>query len=41
VLGFVQFYIDNMNAISEEVGYVSLPDDVVAAQQAKVDPFLP
>jgi phosphate transport system substrate-binding protein len=41
VLGFVQFYIENMNALSEEVGYVSLPDDLVEAQRGKIAPFLP
>jgi phosphate transport system substrate-binding protein len=41
VLGFIKFYLDNTNAISEEVGYISLPDDLLAAQQAKVEPFLP
>lgn len=41
VLRFVKYYLDNMSDLAEEVGYVSLPDDRIAAQQAKVDPFLP
>ena len=31
----------NHTALSEEVGYIPLPDDVLAAQQAKLDSFLP
>lgn len=41
VLGFVKYYVDNMSDLAEEVGYISLPDDRLAAQQAKVEPFLP
>jgi phosphate transport system substrate-binding protein len=41
ILGFVQFYLDNTNTLSEEVGYVPLPEDVLAEQQAKIEPFLP
>lgn len=41
ILGFIKFYIDNANALSEEVGYVPLPDDLLAEQEAKVEPFLP
>ncbi|MCL4241080.1 MAG: PstS family phosphate ABC transporter substrate-binding protein [Dehalococcoidia bacterium] len=41
VLGFVKFYVDNMNALAEEVGYISLPDDLLKAQKDKVQPFLP
>jgi phosphate transport system substrate-binding protein len=41
ILGFVQFYLDNTNVLSEEVGYVPLPEDVLAEQQAKIEPFLP
>lgn len=41
VVGFIQFYLDNTNALSEEVGYVPLPDDLLAEQQAKLEPFLP
>ena len=41
VLGFVKFYLDNANQLAEEVGYVPMPDDLLAEQQAKVEPFLP
>ena len=41
VLGFVKFYVDNMNALAEEVGYISLPEDLLKAQKDKVEPFLP
>ncbi len=40
VLGFVQYYIENMGGLATEVGYISLPDDQLAAQKAKLDPFL-
>lgn len=40
VLGFVKFYMDHAAELAPEVGYVSLPDNVLAAQQAKVDAFL-
>lgn len=41
VLGFVKFYVDNMEELAADVGYVSLPKDLLAKQQEKVDPFLP
>lgn len=41
VLGFVKFYVDNMSALAEEVGYISLPEDLLKAQKDKVEPFLP
>ncbi len=41
MLGFVKFYLDNANQLAEEVGYVPMPDDLLAEQQAKVEPFLP
>ncbi len=41
VLGFVKFYVDNMNALAEEVGYISLPEDLLTAQKEKIEPFLP
>jgi phosphate transport system substrate-binding protein len=41
VLGFIKFYLDNTATIVEEVGYVTLPDDVLATQLAKIEPFLP
>ena len=36
-------YIDTelTNVLSEEVGYVPLPEDLLADQQAKIEPFLP
>jgi phosphate transport system substrate-binding protein len=41
VLGFMKFYVDNTNQLSEEVGYVPLPDDVLADQEEKLVAFLP
>lgn len=41
VLGLINFYIENMNTLSEEVGYVPLPDDLLAEQRAAIEPFLP
>lgn len=41
ILGFVNFYLENANVISEEVGYVPLPDDVLAGEYAKVETYLP
>ncbi len=41
VLGFVNFYVENSAELVEEVGYITLPDDEFAAQQAKLEPFLP
>lgn len=40
-LGFLDFYLKNTNELAKEVGYVSLPDAVLAAQQAKLAPFIP
>jgi phosphate transport system substrate-binding protein len=40
VLGFVNFYLENMQDLVPEVGYVKLPDDLYDEQLAKVDPFL-
>ena len=40
VVGFVNFYLENTNVLSEEVGYVPLPDDLHAEQEAKIEPFL-
>jgi phosphate transport system substrate-binding protein len=36
VQGFVQFYLENSQALVPEVGYVELPEDVHAEQLAKV-----
>jgi phosphate transport system substrate-binding protein len=41
VLGFVKYYVDNMSALAAEVGYISLPEDLLNAQKDKVEPFLP
>jgi phosphate transport system substrate-binding protein len=41
LLGFINFYLENTNELTEEVGYVPLPDDVLAQQTAKIEPFLP
>ncbi|CAN5594780.1 hypothetical protein BH20CHL7_BH20CHL7_15430 [soil metagenome] len=32
---FVDFYLENTNALSAEVGYVALPDDILAAEKAE------
>lgn len=36
VAGFVKFYLDNTNKLAKEVGYISLPDALLAQQKAKV-----
>lgn len=41
VLGFVNFYLDNVETIVPEVKYVSLPEAVLDEQTAKIEPFLP
>lgn len=41
VLGFLDFYMKNTNKLSKEVGYVSLPDDLLKKQQDKLTPYLP
>ena len=41
VLRFVEFYLDNATALVAEVGYVSLPADILQAQKDKIAPFLP
>lgn len=41
VLGFVNFYLENANELVPEVGYVTMPDDLLAEQVAKLEPFLP
>jgi phosphate transport system substrate-binding protein len=41
VLGFVNFYLENSAALVEEVGYVTMPDDLFQEQVAKIEPFLP
>lgn len=41
VLGFVKFYLDETPTIVEDVGYINIPDDLLAQQEAKIEPFLP
>lgn len=41
VLGFLKFYLENTQELAKEVGYISLPDDVLKAQQEKLAPYLP
>jgi len=41
VLGFIKFYVDNTSALSAEVGYVPMPDSLLAEQDAKLTEFLP
>ena len=41
VLRFVEFYLDNATVLVAEVGYVSLPADILQAQKDKIAPFLP
>jgi phosphate transport system substrate-binding protein len=41
VLGLVQFFLDNANALSAEVGYIPMTDAALAEQLAKIEPFLP
>jgi phosphate transport system substrate-binding protein len=41
VLGFVKFHVENMEELAAEVGYVSLPADLLKEQKALVNPFLP
>jgi phosphate transport system substrate-binding protein len=41
VLGFANFYLENVATIVPEVGYVELPDDLLGQQVAKLEPFLP
>lgn len=41
ILGFVQFYLENLNELVKEVGYINMPNDLFQKQQDKVTPFLP
>jgi phosphate transport system substrate-binding protein len=40
VRGFIQFYLDNTNTLSKDVGYISLPENLLQQQKAKLQPFL-
>lgn len=41
VLGFVEFYLKSTPFLVADVGYVTMPDSVLAQQIAKIEPFLP
>ncbi len=41
VLGFINFYYENLDAIVEEVGYVTLPANIRTEQEQKYASFLP
>ena len=41
VLDFLQFYLENTATLVPEVGFVTMPDDVLQQQLAKLGPFLP
>ncbi len=41
VLGLVKFYLDNTAKLVKEVGYINLPADLLAKNEAKLTPFLP
>lgn len=41
VAAFVEFYLDNSSVLVPDVGYVTMPDDLLAEQVAKIAPFLP
>jgi len=38
--GFVQFVLENVDAIVPEVGYVTMPEDLLAEQFAKIAPYV-
>ena len=40
VAGFVRFFLESVDAIVPEVGYVSMPADLLAAQFAKIAPYV-
>ena len=41
VLAVVNFYLESSDVLVQEVGYVSMPPELLAAQFAKLEPFLP
>jgi phosphate transport system substrate-binding protein len=41
VLGFVNFYLENVLSLVGDVGYVPMPEDQLALQVAKIEPYLP
>ena len=40
VLGFVKFYLENLNEIVPAVGYVAIPEEDLQEQLAKLEPYL-
>ncbi|MPZ97771.1 MAG: phosphate ABC transporter substrate-binding protein PstS family protein [Dehalococcoidia bacterium] len=40
VLGFINFYLENLGELVPEVGYVTMPEDLHQEQVAKIEPFL-
>ena len=40
VLSFIQFYLDNGDTLVQEVGYVTMPKDVLDEQFNKIAPFI-
>lgn len=38
---YIHFYMDNTNVLSPEVGFVAMPDDLLATEQAELDGALP
>jgi len=41
VAGFMSFYVNNMAKLAKEVGYISLPAELLKTQQEKVSAFAP
>lgn len=40
ILGFMDFYLNNTDTLVPEVGYVTMPDDLLQEQLDKIAPFL-
>lgn len=40
VRGFIQYYLDTTTKLAKDVGYISLTDALLAAQKAKIAPFV-
>jgi phosphate transport system substrate-binding protein len=40
VLGFVNFYLENVQTLVPEAGYIQLPEPTLQEQVAKLDEFL-
>ncbi|MBE7518878.1 MAG: PstS family phosphate ABC transporter substrate-binding protein [Thermoflexaceae bacterium] len=41
LLGFTQFYLDNIEALVKEVGYINMPGELLQQQHDRLKPFLP